>query len=1227
MRTWLHRFLSLSLLIALGISQAAPVNALAFPQPSQKAAVEVEIKLQQQFQENGSAGYLIYFREKADLSPAYSMGWDERGQFVMQTLQDVAQRSQQDVREMLDKDGVKYQSFWIDNIILVEDSDVKTFQALQNRLEIESLKARRTMYVMDDATAATMDVEAPANSPEAVEPNLVHVNADDVWAMGINGAGVVVSTIDTGVRYTHHALNSQYRGNLGSGDYEHNYNWFDPYGVYNYPFDDHGQGSQNMGILVGDDGGVNQIGMAPGAEWMACRACISIYDCPDTALLECAQFITAPFDLNHANPDPSKRPNVVNNSWGDCGQSYDNWYQGSVDAWHAAGIYPVFTTKNNFDCNYSLPPPLNTVGNPARYGNVTGVGSTGTSNGQYANRSNWGPTDNPDTINPRGYPHLKPQVVAPGIQIRTANNDNDAAYYSLTSTSMAASHVAGLVALVMQAAPCLVGQYARVETLIEETVVPVPYATGGTPPPGPGNVPNYATGWGEIDALAAVNAALNTCGDSHIIGTVTSAGAPIEGAKVEATDGTHTESTYTAAGGVYSLLVFGGTQDVTASAYGYLPETITGAVVPAGETVIQDFDLDPATAFAVNGVVTDANTGWPLYARIAIDGYPQGSIFTDPLTGAYSVVLAAGMAYTFNVQAVVPGYLADSAVVGPLSADEEQSFNLMINRSTCTAPGYHSVGGVVESFGSGTLPAGWTVIDHTGNGSWTFNSYRNNNTGGSGGFAIVDSDDYGLVFIDAELRTPVWDMSAETSVVLEFKHDFKDWTGETGRVDVSIDGGASWINQITFSNADYRGTIFIDVSSIAAGEPEVMFRWSYFNAYNSWWWQVDDVKYDAECLPMEGGLVFGNVIDENILEPLVGAKVGVNTGQSTTTFATPDDPAQEDGLYFLFSPIGDHTFTASYSGFRNEVVPLNIQAGSVLKQDFSLGAGYLVVAPASLETSLLPGQTEQQILTLRNLGSSAIQWRLKEFDDGIISKDRSFLSEDHLIFENFEGDLMPPAGWVQYIYYGPETWRFDKDYPFSGEQYAAVNYDTSLQNEWLLTPEFVLQEGTLSFWSFGSVIWCLYEYDNCDLNVWIVVGAPGGGDDVFVGLADDDWLDYWYGQSVFDLTPLLPGGPVRIGFQYYGNDGAKVGIDVVVLDGLDGVDHPWINAVDPTTGTLGAGGVQEISVTFDADAVSDLGDYLAEFRISENTPYIVENIPVIMHVVETFKIFLPAVRN
>jgi hypothetical protein len=478
---------------------SSPAIASAEMQFSEEIFVEPQI--QDEMAEDETTGYLIYFRERPDLSAAYSMEWIERGRFVANALQEAAAHSQAQVRAYLDAQGADYAAFWGGNIISVHSSNRATFDGLLAFPEIGAILAHRSPILYEPE-----EIE-PADGPMAIEPNISHVNADQVWAMGYTGEGIVVANIDTGVNYGHATLVDHYRGNLGGGSFDHNYNWWDPAlgDQQDYPNDWHDHGSNTMGIMLGDDGGANQIGMAPGAQWIACQA----FEVSDDELLECGEFMLAPWDLTGANPDSDMRPHVVNNSWGDCLQYADHWYDGIVADWHAAGIYPVFSNGNAGNCGYSYPPGCNTVGNPARAGNVTGVGSTGTFDGQYATHSNWGPTDDPDTVNPSGYPDLKPQVMAPGVSIRSAGNTGDE-YVYMTGTSQSAPHVSGLIALMWSAAPCLIGDYATTETIIETTAVPIAYASG-CGGEGPGNIPNYATGWGEIDALAAVEAAMEQC--------------------------------------------------------------------------------------------------------------------------------------------------------------------------------------------------------------------------------------------------------------------------------------------------------------------------------------------------------------------------------------------------------------------------------------------------------------------------------------------------------------------------------------------------------------------------------------------------------------------------------------------------------------------------------------------------------------------------------------------
>src|SRR5207248_889512 len=117
-----------------------------------------------------------------------------------------------------------------------------------------------------------------ADQQQAIEPGISYTHAPQVWALGFTGQGIVVAGADTGIRWTHNALKPHYRGWDGAIA-DHDYNWHDS--VHSgggdcgansqVPCDDNGHGTHTIGTAIGDDGGTNQIGMAPGARWIGCR--------------------------------------------------------------------------------------------------------------------------------------------------------------------------------------------------------------------------------------------------------------------------------------------------------------------------------------------------------------------------------------------------------------------------------------------------------------------------------------------------------------------------------------------------------------------------------------------------------------------------------------------------------------------------------------------------------------------------------------------------------------------------------------------------------------------------------------------------------------------------------------------------------------------------------------------------------------------------------------------
>lgn len=143
------------------------------------------------------------------------------------------------------------------------------------------------------------------------------IGAPAVWNMGIDGAGTVIASIDTGVQWNHPALKTKYRGyNPANPDVPNNeYNWFDAVSGQAAPYDDLGHGTHTIGTMVGSEpNGANQIGVAPGATFISVKA-FSEDGGSDIDLLEAGEWVIAPKDAS-GNPHPEKAPDVVNNSWG-----------------------------------------------------------------------------------------------------------------------------------------------------------------------------------------------------------------------------------------------------------------------------------------------------------------------------------------------------------------------------------------------------------------------------------------------------------------------------------------------------------------------------------------------------------------------------------------------------------------------------------------------------------------------------------------------------------------------------------------------------------------------------------------------------------------------------------------------------------------------------------------------------------------------------------------------
>ena len=448
------------------------------------------------------AEFFVLLADQADLSPAANLPTKtEKGRFVYQTLLEKAQSTQGPILQWLRERNIENQSFYIVNAILVK-GDRQLAETLAARPDVARITGNPVIH--NDLPQPGPVEESPLvprapGVPATIEPGITYTHAPDVWALGFRGETIVVASADTGQRWTHNALKPHYRGWDGVNA-NHNFNWHDS--IHNsvgnpcgndsqQPCDDFFHGTHTTGTAIGDDGGTNQIGMAPGAKWIGCRNMDQGNGTP-ARYIECMEFFLAPYPLNCTpnDGDPTKAPDITINSWG-CptseGCTTGDELRVAVEAQEAAGIQMVVAAGNSG-------PSCSTVSDPPSfYAASYTAGALNTGSDTIAGFSSRGPVTR-DQSN-----RTKPDITAPGTNTRSATNQCDSCYGTASGTSMATPHIAGAMALLWSAIPSLQNQIQPSRDALDNAAHFISDTTCG--PAGP---PNNVYGWGRVDISAAV---------------------------------------------------------------------------------------------------------------------------------------------------------------------------------------------------------------------------------------------------------------------------------------------------------------------------------------------------------------------------------------------------------------------------------------------------------------------------------------------------------------------------------------------------------------------------------------------------------------------------------------------------------------------------------------------------------------------------------------------------
>ncbi|MBT2216788.1 S8 family serine peptidase [Virgibacillus dakarensis] len=490
-------------------------------QPQSKTKISKDLK--GKFKKKDQLTFLVKFKEQVDTKKvadeavnkakknSLSMAKTElkKRTAVVSALRAKSLDTQATVKQFLQKQkkagNIKsFDSFYIVNTMAVTGTK-EVAEELAKFGEIEKILPNRTRHLIEGNHTKTKEKALAQSKVETsddntVEPNIEHIGAPQVWKMGIDGTGTVVASIDTGVQWDHPALKEKYRGyDPDNSDQPNNeFNWFDATGGdQDAPYDDNSHGTHSTGTIVGSEAdGSNQIGVAPGAKWIAAKAFGAKGTGLDTDILAAGEWMLAPKDAN-GNPHPEKAPDIVNNSWGG-GAGLDELYRPMVKSWRAAGIFPVFAAGN---VDLDNPGGPGSVASPGNFPESFAVGATN-NNDELASFSLQGPSP---------YDEIKPEVVAPGVGIRSSIPGAD--YGGKNGTSMAAPAVSGTVALLLQANASL--KVDEVEDILLNTAKPL---TDNDFP----NSPNNGYGHGLIQAFHAVSSVVSGLGT--VEGTVSQEG-------------------------------------------------------------------------------------------------------------------------------------------------------------------------------------------------------------------------------------------------------------------------------------------------------------------------------------------------------------------------------------------------------------------------------------------------------------------------------------------------------------------------------------------------------------------------------------------------------------------------------------------------------------------------------------------------------------------------------
>ncbi len=459
------------------------------------------------------------------------------------------------------------------------------------------------------------------------------IEAEKVWDMGYNGTGVRVAVLDTGVDISHEAL----RGKMLTLDPNSPYypgGWmeFDSAGnpVPSAPHDTQGHGTHTSGTVLGGDGKNIVIGVAPGATLM--HGLVLPYGRGTFAqIIGGIEWAVDPYYIDVETGQrvyTGKPANIISMSFG-ARNYFGNEFLEPIKHALMANVIPVAAAGNSGP---------GTIDNPGNIWGVFAVGATDEddepayfSGGMVVNWPN-PPADWPfNNTYPSTY--IKPDFSAPGVHI--ISSVPGGGYEAWSGTSMATPHVAGVIALILQATKWYESPPQDLPELVYKVLALSSVDLGK-----PGQDTRY--GWGRVDAYAAVLTALQFAKISGVSGRVidTYSGEPVAKANVSVytLDGELVANVLTNGSGYFKVGLDPGTYRVVIDRFGYVHY----------ETTVEVKILNGTLA----GAVLDEETGEPI-GGATVEVLETGATARTGPDGGFSISLLPGR---YHVRVSASGY-------------------------------------------------------------------------------------------------------------------------------------------------------------------------------------------------------------------------------------------------------------------------------------------------------------------------------------------------------------------------------------------------------------------------------------------------------------------------------------------------------------------------------------------------------------------------------------------